>query len=290
MSIITTFPAVPSRLLSIFAAVYDSEDGESKEVLEAYSTPASLAKRGSTEEEESGSKLFADAFKEARRLGIVEGDDGKIRAFKGALESPKSRRVDAEKAFRAVLISVLFNPDSARETEHQAFMLAIVWLLGKTPLEPLSFSEPPQDMLRADLGEDGQRTELTNLARYQNFLYWARYLGFACFVGFENSTKVVPDPRKAIQSALPQIFSEQKALDRQYPVFEGGSAWTEVESMRVQTSNREDTLSIATSLALRELADRGELVFEAVADARGRILQYGQETERVSRIRRGTIQ
>jgi hypothetical protein len=299
MSIITTFPAVPSRLLSIFAAVYDSEDGESKEVLEAYSTPASLAKRGSTEEEESGSKLFADAFKEARRLGIVEGDDGRIRAVKRALESPKSRRVDAEKAFRAVLISVLFNPDLARETEHESFMLAIVWLLGKTPLEPLSFSEPPQDILRADLGEDSQRTELTNLARYQNFLYWARYLGFACFVGFENSTKVVPDPRKAIQSALPQIFSEQKALDieqfltalnQQYPVFEGGSAWTAVESMRVQTSNSEDTLSIATSLALRELADRGELVLEAVADARGRILQYGQETERVSRIRRGTIQ
>jgi hypothetical protein len=299
MSIITTFPAVPSRLLSIFAAVYDSEDGESKEVLEAYSTPASLAKRGSTEEEESGSKLFADAFKEARRLGIVEGDDGRIRAVKRALESPKSRRVDAEKAFRAVLISVLFNPDLARETEHESFMLAIVWLLGKTPLEPLSFSEPPQDILRADLGEDSQRTELTNLARYQNFLYWARYLGFACFVGFENSTKVVPDPRIAIQSALPQIFSEQKALDieqfltalnQQYPVFEGGSAWTAVESMRVQTSNSEDTLSIATSLALRELADRGELVLEAVADARGRILQYGQETERVSRIRRGTIQ
>jgi hypothetical protein len=125
MSIITTFPAVPSRLLSIFAAVYDSEDGESKEVLEAYSTPASLAKRGSTEEEESGSKLFADAFKEARRLGIVEGDDGRIRAVKRALESPKSRRVDAEKAFRAVLISVLFNPDLARETEHESFPLVL---------------------------------------------------------------------------------------------------------------------------------------------------------------------
>jgi hypothetical protein len=299
MSIITTFPAVPSRLLSIFAAVYETEDGESKETLEAYSTPASLAKRGSTEEEESGSKLFADAFKEARRLGIVEENDGKIRVLKGVMDSPKSRRVDAEKAFRAALIGVLFNPDRARETEHEAFMLAIVWLLGKTPLEPLSFSEPPQDLLRADLGEDGQRTELTNLARYQNFLYWARYLGFACFVGFENSTKVVPDPRKAIQSALPQIFGEQKALDieqfltglnQHYPVFEGGSAWTEVESMRVQTSNSEDTLSIATSLALRELADRGELVLEAVADARGRILRYGQETERVSRIRRGTIQ
>jgi hypothetical protein len=299
MSIITTFPAVPSRLLSIFAAVYDSEDGESKEMLEAYSTPASLAKRGSSEEEESGSKLFADAFKEARRLGIVEDSEGKIRAIKGTFDSPKSRRVDAERAFRAALLSVLFNPDSARETEHEAFMLAIVWLLGKTPLEPLSFSEPPQDMLRADLGEDGQRTELTNLARYQNFLYWARYLGFASFVGFENSTKVVPDPRKAIQSALPQIFGEQKTLDieqflialnQQYPVFEGGSAWTEIESMRVQTSSSEDTLSIATSLALRELADRGEIVLEAVADARGRILRYGQETERVSRIRRGTIQ
>jgi hypothetical protein len=299
MSIITTFPAVPTRLLSIFAAVYDSEDGESRDSLEAYSTPASLAKRGSSDEEESGSKLFGDAFKEARRLGILEESDGRIRAIKPPSESNSPKRMDADRAFRAAVIAVLFDPESAREAEHEAFMLAIAWLLGKTPLEPLAFSEAPQDMLRVDLGEHAQRTELTNLARYQNFLYWARYLGFACFVGSENGTKVFPDPTKAIQLALPQIFSEQQALDieqflialnKQYPVFEGGSLWTEMESMKLHVSNSDDTLSVATSLALRRLTERGEITFEAIADARGRILQFGQETERVSRIRRGTIQ
>jgi hypothetical protein len=299
MSIITTFPAVPTRLLSIFTAVYDSEDGENRDSLEAYSTPASLAKRGSSDEEESGSKLFADAFKEARRLGILEENDGRIRAIKPPSTSKNSKRIDAEQAFRAAVIASLFDPESARETEHEAFMLAIAWLLGKTPLEPLAFSEAPQDMLRMDLGEQGQRTELTNLARYQNFLYWARYLGFASFVGSENGTKVIPDPTKAIQSVLPQIFSHQQvlgieqfltALNQQYPVFEGGSLWTEMESMRLQVSNSDDSLSVATSIALRRLAERGEITFESIADARGRILQFGQESERVSQIRRGTIE
>ena len=299
MSIITTFPAVPTRLFSIFSAVYESEDGESRDQLEAYSTPASLAKRGSSDEEESGSKLFADAFKEARRLGILQEDDGRIRAIKASSDLRKSKRIDVETAFRAALIAVLFNPESARETEHESFMLAITWFLGKTPLEPLSFSEAPQDLLREDLGEQAQRTELTNLARYQNFLYWARYLGFACFIGFENGTKVIPDPMKAIQAVLPQIFTENPALDIEqfltalnlrYPVFEGGSVWVEVDSMRPQGPSRGDTLSIATSLALRRLAERGEITFEEIADARGRILQFGHETKRVSRVRRGAIQ
>jgi hypothetical protein len=299
MSIITTVSAVPNRLFSIFAAVHNSEGGETKELLEAYATPASLAKRGNSDEEESGSKLFEGAFKEARNLKILEETDGRVRVATTQSASGRSKRSNPEKDFRDALIAVLFDPEAAREAKNDAFMLAVTWLLGKTPLEPLSFSEAPQDILRNDLGSDGQRTELTSLARYQQFLYWARYLGFAHFVGFENGTKVIPDPTRAIRSALSRIFSEQQAVDieqflaelnKQYPVFEGGTVWIEIESMRTETSYRDDTLSVATSLALRGLSERGEITLEAVADARGRILQYGQATERVSRVRRGTIQ
>ena len=299
MSIITTYPAVPSRLLSIYAAAYDATDGESRELLEAFSTPASLATRGAGDEEESGSSLFVSAFQEARRLKLIEENQGRIRIASPATEGNKRKRIGPEEAFRTAVSAVLFNPDLAQETEHSAFMLATAWLLGKNPLQPLNFSEPPQEMLREDLGDHRDKTELTNISRYQNFLYWARYLGFACFVGFETGRRVIPDPTRAIQSALPRIFDDQQALDIEpflsslnqvFPVFEGGTVWAELEAMRPQSANSDNTLSIATSLALRRLAERGVIRLESIADARGRILQFGIDTDRVSRIRRGEVQ
>ena len=299
MSIITRYPAVPSRLLSIYAAVYDSTDGEPRDQLEAFSTPASLATRGASEEEEAGSSLFISALQEALRLRLVEEVEGRIRIASRPLEGRSRKRIGAEDAFKRAVTTTLFNPTLAQETEHAAFMLATSWLLRKSPLRPLSFSEAPQETLREDLGDHRDRTELTNLARYQNFLYWARYLGFASFVGFESERRIIPDPTQAIQAALPEIFSTQQAFDIEpflgalnqiLPVFEGGTAWLEVEAMKPIPSDDDDTLSIATSLALRRLADRNLIKLESVADARGRILQFGMETERVTRIRRADIQ
>jgi hypothetical protein len=299
MSIITTWPAVPNRLLSIYASVYENPDGETREKLESFSTPASLVKRGGTDEEESSSSLFVSALQEARRLKIVEEVDGRIRIAAPTSENRKRKAGDVESVFRSEISAVLFNPELAREAEHKAFMFAIVWLLGKNPVEPLTFSEAPQDMVREDLGDQWSITELTNRSNYQNFLYWARYFGFATFVGFESERRVIPDPSRALLSSLPRIFGDLssmdiepflKALNEAFPVFEGGEVWAEMAAMWTVPTDGENSVTIATSLALRRLADRGEIALESVADARSRILQFGDETLRVSRVRRGGVQ
>jgi len=61
----------------------------------------------------------------------------------------------------------------------------------------------------------------------------------------------------------------------------------ELDAMRTWTDTNENRLSIATSLAMQRLADRGAITLESVADARGRILDFEVETARVSQIRRG---
>jgi hypothetical protein len=294
MSIITTYPAVPSRLFSIYAALSDSADGELRDQLEAWSTPPSLATRGSGDEEEAESSLFISALQEARRLGIVDERDGRLRIVESAREGKK--RKDREADFRADLCKVLFDPVRAGQADHGAFMLALSWFLSKDPLEPLNFSEAPQEMLRKELGDNRDKTELTNQSRYQNFLYWARYLGFATFVGFDTGRRVFPDPTRAIAGVLPKIFGEAplleiesflSALSEIFPVFEGGTARGVLDGMRTEPFDNSDRLSIATSLALQRLADRREIGLEAVADARGRILDFGVGTKRISRIRRG---
>jgi hypothetical protein len=298
MSIITTFPAVPSRLFSLYAALADSEDGELRQQLEAWATPPSLATRGGGDEDEGGSSLFTSALQEARKLGIVEESDERLKITVEA-RSARKNSAERETEFRTYLSEVLFDRTRAEKAEQSAFMLAVSWLLSKNPLQSLNFSEAPQEMLKADLGIEWDKTQLTNRSCYHNFLYWARYLGFATFVGFGAGRRVFPDPAPAIAERLPRIFGDNQLLEIEsflsalsdiFPVFEGGAVRAELDAMRPHTPTNDDRLSVATSLALQRLADRGALTLESVADARGRILDFGIETVRVSRIRRGRNQ
>jgi hypothetical protein len=207
---------------------------------------------------------------------------------------------DSEAYFLAYMRRTLFDPDRAAETQQLGFMIALSWFLSLSPLRPMSFSEPPQNSLKAQIGDHASKTELTSLNRYQNFLYWARYLGFATIVGGSNdpedvtSRRVIPDPAKAIESALPAIFSETNDLPVEqfltrlsaiFPVFESGSVRQNFEAMRsTAVVALDQRLSIATSLALRRLVDRQLLTMTSVADAASRILDFGSREERVSRI------
>ena len=151
MSIITTFPAVPSRLFSLYAALADSEDGELRQQLEAWATPPSLATRGGGDEDEGSSTLFTSALQEARKLGIVEESDDRLKITVEA-RGVRKNSADLETEFRTYISEVLFDRTRAGKAEQSAFMLAIAWLLSKNPFQSLNFSEAPQEMLKADLG------------------------------------------------------------------------------------------------------------------------------------------
>lgn len=295
MSIVTTAQAVPSRLFSIYSSLFDSESGESKERLEAWATPPSLSARGAEEDGEATTTLFSNTLLEARKLGLVEDVDGKLCITSDARGGSR-KGAKPEARFRTYLLRTLFDPLRAGETQQSGFMLALAWFLNTNPLEPMSFSDGPQNRLKAEIGDNAQKAELTNINRYQNFLYWARYLGFATIVGTRDDRRAIPDPVHAVASALPTIFADgaevtievfMSKLAALFPVFEGGSARREFEAMLIdRPTPSARRLSMATSLALQRLADRQQIVLTSVADAPIYILGFGAAESRVSHIRR----
>jgi hypothetical protein len=299
MSIVTTAQAVPSRLFALYAALFESENGEVKDRIEAWATPPSLSGRGGDDDGESTTTLFSNTLAEARRLGLVEEIDEKLRLTADARSGGK-KGGNSEDFFLSYMRRTLFDPARAAETQQGGFMIALSWFLSCSPLRPMNFSEGPQNGLKAQIGDHAAKTDLTSLNRYQNFLYWARYLGFATIVGGGSdaedvtSRRVIPDPVKAIESALPAIFADGNELPIEhfltrigaiFPVFETGSVRQDFERMRLMPIiDGEKRLSIATSLALQRLVDRQRLTMTSVADAAARILDFGQRESRVSRI------
>ena len=294
MSIVTTAAAVPSRLFTLFAALADMQKGELRERLQGWSTPPSLAARGGSDDEDASSALFTTSLAEARRMGLIEEVDGRLSVAAAVVRRTGGR--NREEEFRAHVTKVLFSLDLAADAGQQGFMYALAWFLTQGVAEPLEFGRPPQDAVRRDMGDLWERTDLTNLNRYQNFLYWARFLGFASLVGDGANRRAVPDPTVAIAAALPMMFADgvelgvdqfMAGLAARYPVLEGGEVRRRVEEMREVPSGDDAKLSPATSFALLRLSERGRLVLETVADARSIILDTGTGTRRVSRIRLG---
>jgi hypothetical protein len=303
MSIITTAQAVPSRLFAIYASLFDSESGEVKERIESWATPPSLSSRGADEDGEASTTLFSNTLQEARRLGLVEEVDEKLRLTADARGGGK-RGHECESYFRDYLKRTLFDPARAIETQQAGFMLALAWFLSVNPLKPIGFSEGPQIALKIEIGDHANKTELTSINRYQNFLYWARYLGFATIVGGRDtddssSRRAIPDPTRAIEAALPSIFAGDDELPIEaflnrlsaiFPVFEKGGIRKDYDAMRLSPSiDAAHRLSIATSMALQRLADRQRIALGSMADAPARVLDFGIREGRISHVTRRKV-
>jgi len=296
MSIVNTFEAVPSRLLSIYAAVSEVENGVLTEHLASWATPPSLSRRGGEDEDGGSTNLLKASLAEARRLGLVGEKDGRL-FVPDAARGMGGRNANLDARFLSYLRETLFDPERAAGAGQAGVLIALAWFLTKSPLQPVSFSDAPQNQLRDDLGQFADRAELGNTSSFQNLLYWARFLGFATVVGDAGSRRAFPDPSRAISAVLDRVLPDNNWVDMDvfltrlaaiYPVLEGGSVREEVEANRTVPPASDGSLSVASSLALQRLADRGSISLDVVADAKARILDFGLSTKRVSRVRRGT--
>lgn len=298
MSIVNTFEAVPSRLLSIYAAVAELENGVLSEHLASWATPPSLSRRGGEDEDGGSTNLLKASLAEARRLGLVEEKDGRL-FVPDAARGIGGRNANLEDHLLSYLRDTLFDPERAARTGQTGVLIALAWLLTKSPLQPVSFSDEPHNQLQRDLGQFAEKAELGNRSSFQNLLYWARFLGFATVVGDAGGRRAFPDPSRAISAVLDRVLPDNKWVDMDvfltrlatiYPVLEGGSVREEVEANRTVPPASDGSLSVASSLALQRLADRGSITLDVFADAKARILDFGCSTKRVSRVRRGTAE
>jgi hypothetical protein len=297
MSIVTNFQAVPSRLLSVYTALAETESGLVREHLASWATPPSLSMRGGGDDDDASTALFTNALSEAKRLGLVEDDGERVRVTEVA-RGKSGGNADHQANFISFVRDTLFDPERAARAGQAGVLYALAWFLTKSPLKPLGFSDAPQNMLREDLGQFAEKVELGSTSGFQNLLYWARFLGFATVVGSAGSRRVFPDPSRAISTALGKVLPDSNWVDIDvfllrlaaiYPVLEGGSVREEIEANRTTPAAIDGSLSLATSLALQRLADRGSISLDVVADARARILDFGDSTKRVSRVRRGEV-
>lgn len=300
MSIMTTWEAVPSRLFSLFASLTDTPSGEDRSKFEAFATPPSLRNKSEEEEEAVRTNLFNNALREAIAVGLVEIDADKLQTTDRAKLYAKAAAT-REQAFRQFMRDVLLDETKAALAQQSSFMATLAWFLTKSPFRPTNFKSDPTGDLKADLGEKHADTGISVIADYQNFLYWARYLGFATIIGGRDSESnrdgryIIPDPLVAISAALPAVMGDQHELEIEQfisrlaaiiPVFEGGKVRQDMIRApdRVRTGAFGTKLSQATSFALQRLESSQVLTLRRDADAPIIILDLGRTERRVSHV------
>lgn len=121
--------------------------------------------------------------------------------------------------------------------------------------------------------EDGGGWPISNTTRWNAFQRWACSLGFAWRT---PADRLVPDPTKAVRETLPLIFEEQEVMDGQtfvrnlgscIPVLETGTYRKFVEENWRRPAPQQQSLTAATTDALKRLDAEGSLKLEDRADA-----------------------
>jgi len=257
MSVIGTVEAVPNRLEILWTVLRPAgKAGIKRDTLQHMIVPESLS---SGDEEEGGEKLnaYRNALGELVRSGFATSDDKTVKL------------VDtASSEFLECIERNLLAPDVNVSEDRGYLAGAIAWFLTHEPTKPLPW-DSGQRALRDDFGETSETFDITNQGRWQNFAYWARFLGYATLAEIGGQGVVVPDPKRALRrhlaAALPSgqetpvgVFLSRLAAVT--PVFEGGAVRRAIEDRFPEKRRRPPhELSRTTSLSLRRLQTAGEL-------------------------------
>lgn len=278
MSVITSLTCTPNRLFMVVRLLH----GTSHRVLSRADLFLALAPR-SLRPGDAETSTVDGVIAEAVQLGVLQLADGKCEL---CVDVPA--KTDP---FRLWIHRRLTDPDLARASGQAEFAKALAWFLLQDPREPLASrsvdaANSPAARIGRDYGSESITFELTNDARFQNFAYWARYLGYAWFLDVEARTLVVPDPTEAIRRELAQDDDLRKhqlgvrdfvdRLGQKCPVLEGGAFHDEVEALLPPEKRRNverDGLSPAISVALQSLEKSGFLKLVSLADSPGLVLE-----------------
>ncbi len=267
MSITTSTSCTPNRMRIIYEFVKSRGDrGISRDVLISYITPKSIGA--------SDSNLITHTIAETQRLGFINA--GKDETFFVG-EDLK----DSDRSFLDILEQRLLRPSSSDEYGHAKFQQALSWLLMQSPITPLDWGSNPRERIERQCGESSGVFELTNNTRFQNFAYWARFLGFARFTTVSGTMRITPDPTEAIRRHLPHLLSGNEAtaplpivqaLSSRLPVLDYGTVRVEVEKLAQENSSWETSpVSATTTLALMRMEQAGEISLDNRADSGSRI-------------------
>ncbi len=287
MSVITSLTATPNRLKIALRFVSScGSSGAKEDLLQQTLLPAELTSgQSGNDEQQGGSAVGDEVVRELRNLGmLILGDNDSLTVSPGLTED----------GFVDYLQEKLLNPEEAEKHGQGALPRALAWLLCRDPATPLAWEDNYSGLVEQDCGPEGASFELTNRARCNQFVYWARFLGLAWRLEINRQNVVVPDPAKAIArnlgrwEAKPGWLPVGEFLSRlavHLPVLEEGTARKFVESKIAHDGRRPDGhISRSTSFALRRLERSGRITMQRMADAQAMNLDLGSELRPVSHV------
>jgi hypothetical protein len=292
MSVISNLPAMPNRIAIACEYLFTLlPDGSGRDEIIKQLSPM---KRDEGNEGQGGTTIAAAVLSEMENLQLVRVSGGGKLTLIEDLAQRASEDTDWKLFLRPLLRNRLTTPDIAAECKQPDVPDALAWLLTQDPFNPLAKSAVQANRINQQLGaHDELRTVVGNDARFQNLLYWARYLGFAEWIGVASSDQIVADPTRAIAADLPAIFAVEARLTvsafaqrvaANCPVLDGGSARLALERRMVERPQLEGHFSRATSLALVRLEARGLISLTAESDAETWALDLGRARRPVSSV------
>ena len=301
MSVIANLPAMPNRVA--IACEYLHFLADKGDVWPSVANQLSpLKKVDAQEQDEKTGKLMAeDVLSEMEKLKFLVRDSGDVIKLNSDIRDIALPDGDWQQALRPFLFLRLTVPGIAEMHGQNDVPDALAWLLAQDPFDPMPWSGGlyAERILRQLSETDPLRSVISNNSRYQNLIYWARYLGLAERVSVKFGATVVdmviPDPTEAISRKLAEIFNSDHELPIQTfmqrlavecSMLDGGVARCNLETrLSGEFQPKEGHISRATSLALTRLMTRGLIKLESPSDSQTWLLDLGNSTQTVSYIR-----
>ena len=172
MSVITSWGATPNRLnIALRFVALSGPSGVVDDILQQTLLPGELARnQAGDEDSQGGSAIGSEVVSELRNLGMLISSDH------GALVVSPSLRDMTKDRFVEYLQGKLLNPAEAAKHHQGAFPGALAWFLCQDPAIPLPWSDNYRERVDQDCGPEYSSFELRNVARCNQFVYWARFL------------------------------------------------------------------------------------------------------------------
>ena len=286
MSVVTSVTATPNRLYAVWELLDGSPKGMTQTEIASQVTPPSLSRVRRDDDPDRQGAILPEVLSELRNLHVIEsGDEGRF------MLTDQVRRMTSSQKFH-FLEDQIVQPRLADGNRQVRVCQALAWLLTRDPLDPL----PWQGGLRSEVEDDcGSPLDLTDEARSQQFIYWARHLGFAWRLRTARGSSrevVVVDPTEAVRRHLGRVASLVKQtpvaetlrlLAESLPLIDGGTARTEIDA-RLANPRRPTTVSRSLSLAFLRLEQSSELRLENLSDAPSMELDDGTTARPVSHL------
>ncbi len=242
------------------------------------------------------SKIAPGVLNEMLKLKILERAEGDTIRVAPVL-STISQKVKWTDRLYDYLFPILTSLDSAREHGQAELPEAFCWLLQQSPTQRLgSGTNSHYNILASQmLDDDPLCRSIASDARYQNLIYWARYLGLAERLWIKPVAEMaIADPTRAIARRLPLLFGDERQITLDsfvhrvgtyVPVLDGGRVWQEMQGRFKETLKAKDKhIGQSLGLAMLRLQQAERIKIEGLSDAAAWVLEVGRESRSVSHI------